>query len=112
MIQASPFEIRTDLESDRACLRLAGELDIASAPALDEAVRKALGEGVDRVLLDLAGLTFVDSSGLRLFIMLNARAKEDGWTLEMTRPPEPSLSVFRLTGSEENLPFVADRESR
>ena len=109
MIQSSQFQISSDSQPDGARLRLTGELDLATAPALEQAVRGALEAGAERLVLDLANLTFVDSSGLRLLITLSARAPDEGWTLALTRPPEPSMSVFRLTGAEENLPFAEEQ---
>jgi anti-sigma B factor antagonist len=110
VIGASPFEIRSEPEAGGVRLRLSGELDIATAARLQDAVAAAREQGASRVLLDMGGLSFVDSSGLRMCILLSARAAEEGWTLELTRPPEPPLSVFRMTGAEENLPFIEESE--
>jgi anti-sigma B factor antagonist len=108
MIHASPFEVRTEVQEESARLRVSGELDIATAPRLEDAVAGVLTQGVSRVLIDLSGVTFVDSSGLRLCIVLSTRAPDQGWQLALIRPTEPSISVFRLTGAEQNLPFVED----
>jgi anti-sigma B factor antagonist len=89
-------------------LRMAGELDIASVPQAEHAVERALAERPERLHVDLRPLTFVDSSGLRLFILLADRAREQGWQLELTPPAEPAMTVFRLTGAVENLPFVEE----
>ncbi len=108
MIQATPFNVQSTPSADGVRLALSGELDIATAPALQGAVETALAGGAQRLLIDLAGLSFVDSSGLRLFILLSQRAPQEGWTLELTRPGEAARSVFRMTGAEDNLPFVED----
>jgi anti-sigma B factor antagonist len=112
MIRASAFTIRSHSDAEEARLGLSGELDIATAPQLEQAVGAALDAGARHVVIDLGGLSFVDSSGLRLFIIFADRARSEGWTLALVRPPEPSLSVFRLTGAEENLPFVEDPDGR
>ena len=52
--------------------------------------------------------TFIDSSGLRMLIGLNDRAEQEGWTLALLRPAEPSLSVFQITGADDNLPFIEE----
>jgi anti-sigma B factor antagonist len=90
---------------------LAGELDMATAPRLDEAVAGVLAKGARRVTVDLSGLAFVDSSGLRLFITLNDRAAAEEWTLGLVRPATTSLSVFQITGADQNLPFIEDPRS-
>jgi anti-sigma B factor antagonist len=111
VIRASPFEIHTELTGDAARLTLAGELDMATAPRLEEAVAGVLAKGARDVIVDLSGLAFVDSSGLRLFITLNDRAAAETWTLGLVRPPARLLSLFQITGAEENLPFIEDPRS-
>jgi anti-sigma B factor antagonist len=109
--QASPFEMRTELEDDRGRLILTGELDIASAPQVDEAAAQILDKRVRQLVIDLSGLTFIDSSGLRTLIGLNDRSAAEDWTLSLIRPAEPSLSVFEITGADENLPFIEEPRS-
>jgi anti-anti-sigma factor len=111
VIRASPFEIRSELEGDEARLTLSGELDLATVPRAEEAVASVLARGARRVVVDLSGLAFVDSSGLRMFITLNERTANEGWTLGLIRPAPPSLSVFEITGAERNLPFIEDPRS-
>ena len=106
MIRASPFEIHTELKGDEARLTLVGELDIATVQRLEEAVEKVLSQGARTVVVDLSPLAFMDSSGLRMIITLNERAGVAGWTLALVKPPEASFSVFEITGSDENLPFI------
>jgi anti-sigma B factor antagonist len=111
VIRASPFEINIELRGDVARLTLAGELDMATAPRLDEAVAAVLARGARRVIVDLSSLAFVDSSGLRLFIALNERSTAEAWTLGLIRLPSSSLSVFQITGADQNLPFIEDPRS-
>jgi anti-anti-sigma factor len=108
VIRASRFQIDSELQGEAARLTLTGELDIATVPRVEEAVATILAQGARSVIIDLSRLGFVDSSGLRLFITLNDRASAEGWSLGLIRPPEPSFSVFQITGAEENLPFIED----
>jgi anti-anti-sigma factor len=108
VIRASRFEIQSETQGDTARLTVSGELDIATVPRLEEAVATVLAQGARSVIVDLSRLAFVDSSGLRMFITLNDRASAEGWSLGLIRPPDPSYSVFRITGAEENLPFIED----
>jgi anti-sigma B factor antagonist len=107
VIEASPFEIRSEVEGERGRLVLTGELDLAVAPRVQEAAEELLAHRVRRLTLDLAGLTFIDCSGLRMLIALNDRAAGADWTLGLIRP-EPSLPVLQITGAEESLPFVEE----
>jgi anti-anti-sigma factor len=108
VIRSSPFEINSELNGDEARLALAGELDIATVQRLEEAVENVLRRGARTVIVDLSGLAFMDSSGLRLIITLNERAGADGWTLALIKPPRSSFSVFEITGADANLPFIED----
>jgi anti-anti-sigma factor len=107
----TPFEIRSELNADTARLGVVGELDIATAPMLEYEVRTVLARAPSRLIIDLRELTFIDSSGLRLFILLSERAAEEGWTLGLIRPSEEALPVFQISGADRNLPFVDEPPS-
>jgi anti-anti-sigma factor len=62
------MQIRTTTSDRTARLELHGELDIGTAPKLDAAVDRALGDGFREVVLDLGGTTLLDSSGLGALI--------------------------------------------
>jgi anti-sigma B factor antagonist len=102
----SALEIDSELRGDTARLTPSGELDIATAPQLEQEVRSMLARSVPNVLIDLSRLTFIDSSALRLFIVLNERSSSDGWKLSLIRPTGQVRSVFEITGAEDSLPFV------
>jgi len=96
----------TDATPDGPRVRLAGELDIATAPQADEELRHAESGGPDRLTLDLSSLSFMDSTGLRLVVAAEQRAQESGRQLYVTRGPEAVQRVFELTGVDERLRFV------
>jgi anti-sigma B factor antagonist len=111
VIKPSPFEVHSELEADKGRLTVLGELDIATAPQLEDKVRSMLAGRVHELIIDLGKLRFIDSSGLRLLIILRDRAAAEGWTLGLLRPSGEVLSIFGLTGADENLPFVEDPRS-
>jgi anti-anti-sigma factor len=100
------FEIRSETAPGGAHLRVHGELDIATVAQLEGAVSVALAGTTRSIVIDMRGLTFIDSSGLRLLILLADRAREEGWELALIRPGPPTLAVFQLTGAEDSLPFL------
>jgi anti-anti-sigma factor len=93
------------VESDDGTVRIRpeGEIDLATAPQLERAIGGL--DGYARIVVDLRDVTFMDSSGLRLLIGLDAAARRDGWTL-MLRPGRQSVQrVFEVTGMDRHLPF-------
>jgi anti-anti-sigma factor len=73
-----------------------GELDCATVPSLEGRVDSALDEGP--VVLDLRALRFMDVSGLRLAVRLEARAQLNGVDFAMLEGQGPASRVFELTG--------------
>jgi anti-sigma B factor antagonist len=100
---------------DTRCARLVlrGELDLYSAPELDDALVAVEGEKWPVLFLDLRELEFVDSAGLRLVMRTHARAKQDGRRLVVIRGGENVDRVLTLTGLQDELemadaPFIPD----
>lgn len=92
-------------------VELRGELDIASAPQLVEELEKAETSGPGLVVVDLRGLSFMDSSGLRALVAADSRARETGRRLVLIRGPERVQRVFSITRLDERLEIVEDDES-
>ena len=62
-----------------------------------------------RLVLDLRGLSFIDSTGLHLLVALDQRAQRDGFQLTLLAPAAPADRAIRLCGLDETLPFAAQR---
>jgi anti-sigma B factor antagonist len=86
-------------------LSLEGELDLAGARQLEESLAAAEKEEPARLIVDLGRLAFIDSTGLRLLLQADARARERGCEL-LLRPGEPAVQrVFEVTGALALLRF-------
>ena len=72
------FSVRTEQHGDAAIVIPTGELDLATAPALEESLQGAFEGGAGRVVLDLRELEFIDSSGLRTLLTARRRAELAG----------------------------------
>lgn len=79
-------------------LALFGELDVVSAPTLEQTLSDVLGQPHARVMLDLNGLRFVDSAGVSVLIKAKQRAESNGRVLVLRRPTEQLERVFSLVG--------------
>jgi anti-sigma B factor antagonist len=79
---------------------LAGEIDLASIDALEAAIgaiEQEAAEG-DDVVLDMSGVTFLDSSGLRVLVTANDRLDTAGNRLVIRRPSVSVVRVLEITG--------------
>ncbi|HEY7932497.1 MAG TPA: STAS domain-containing protein [Solirubrobacteraceae bacterium] len=99
------LSISSETDQDTVHITLQGELDLASAPQMQEHLRAAGDSAPARVVVDLARLAFIDSTGLRVLLQADARARELGYELVL-RPGEPSVQrVFEVTGATDMLRF-------
>jgi anti-sigma B factor antagonist len=83
-----------------------GELDMAATPQLKQAIRALLDAGAAHLIIDLRRVTFIDSTGLRLALDLDAAARDDGLRLELLPGPPQVQRIFELTGTLGQLPFI------
>jgi anti-anti-sigma factor len=99
---------RIDVEADDAVATgtLGGDIDLATVPRLEEARARALASTPSEVVIDLRGVRFIDSSGLKFLLETNRLARAGGWTLRLLRPGETAMRVFVLTGVDAYLPFA------
>jgi anti-anti-sigma factor len=91
-------EIGPALAGEPLVVSVRGEVDLATAPELESCVQQAFATAPDSVLLDLGGLTFIDSSGLRVLVALSNDARARGAALSLRNVPRHAERVLDLTG--------------
>ncbi len=79
---------------------------MAATLKLEQLVDDLLREGVQQLVVDLGGLTFIDSTGLSLLLGVNERARAAGATLTLLRPQEHVGRVLEATGLDGVLPLA------
>jgi anti-sigma B factor antagonist len=100
------FHIEVSREDGEACVKPVGELDLATVRRLDARLEELRAEGVRQVVLDLRGLTFMDSTGLSLTVRWYEESRRDGFDLTLVQGEGAVRRLFELTGMEGRLPFV------
>jgi anti-anti-sigma factor len=90
---------------DAACVRVSGELDIATAPQLDQMLREA-EHHARLIVLDLRELGFTDCSGVRVIVDASIRARQGGRRLVLLRGGRHVNRVFTLTRASEVVEIV------
>jgi anti-sigma B factor antagonist len=79
-------------------IAIAGELDLYSAPSLREQVLKAVNAGQLHLVLDLSGVTFVDSSGFAVMVSAYKRARALGGQMRVCCADRQVSSAMRISG--------------
>jgi anti-anti-sigma factor len=102
------LRFETTLTGGTALVTLAGELDLSGAAILEEELARLAEEDAGTVVIDLRGLDFMDSSGLRLVVMTDSRVRDAGRRLLLVPGAEPVQRVFEITRMNEKLTFVDD----
>lgn len=102
----APFTIRTDELDDATVLRLAGDLDMAGVPALNEALEPAQRAHPSRLVVDLRQLTFLDSMGLSALIAAHTAGRDGDVEIAFVRGDPVVHRVFEITKMDERLEWV------
>jgi anti-anti-sigma factor len=103
------LECAITVKDGRVCVRLAGELDLAGAPLLDRRLEQAFRRAPRAVELDLSGLTFMDSSGLRLLLRWHKLTAERGVEFLLTGTGPALQRLFTIAGVRDLLPLQCGR---
>jgi anti-sigma B factor antagonist len=81
-----------------------GELDVATTPAFRDLVNDLVSRGHTRLVLDLGGLEFVDSTGIGAFVGAMQKAKQAYGSLTLRAVPPRISSVLRVVGLDTVIP--------
>ena len=101
-----PFRIDVEQASDSVRVAPVGELDLATVDKLRAEVERLRGADLQRFVLDLRGVRFLDSTGLRFVLELDGATRADGQELAIIRGPEVVHRIFDVTQVSDRLLFV------
>ena len=117
MCDLEPFAVEVQRHEHVTIVQPRGELDMATVEMLRTTLDVAIAEtqrtardGFEtgaRLLLDLRGLSFIDSTGLHLMVALDQRAQRIGFLLTLIAPAAPIDRAIQLCGLDQVLPFVS-----
>jgi anti-sigma B factor antagonist len=104
-LEPGDFSIQEHAEGDHHTVVLAGELDLASAPALEAATARLCANGTSEIVVDLRGLSFIDSTGLRTILSCISLCEEHLCNFWLIPGQRAIQRLFELAGLLERLPF-------
>jgi anti-sigma B factor antagonist len=94
----SPFGVRVLHHGSHTVVRVEGELDLATAPQLRSRLGNLIADADGPILLDLDGLTYVDSTGLCAVLTANSELRRHGRELRVIKASVPVRRLFELCG--------------
>ena len=97
-MQPHPLSITSEVTDPGTLLRLVGEIDLSSAHLLVDAIDDAIEAGARTVVLDFAGVTFVNSTGLGAMVAATKRLRGDGGDLVLRNFRGIPASALATTG--------------
>jgi anti-anti-sigma factor len=114
MIDAAgdPLEIDVQKSDERTLVTLSGDLDASTASLLYDQLSDLEVEDVRHVVLDLAQVTFMDSTGLSVIVTEHKRLQHSGGGLTIFAPPSSVRRLFEITGLDSILDIVPANEER
>jgi anti-sigma B factor antagonist len=106
LLGVGELTISSDRDGVVHTICLVGELDLATADAVDRELERVQATDAASIVVDLSGLTFMDSTGVRLLVSADARSQHDGARLALLRGSAAVQRVLQLSGVESLLPFA------
>lgn len=105
-----PLTIRETLKAEVLVLNLEGRLDVGTSPALEKRLHEAFDGGGRRLVLDLAGLEYVSSAGLRVLLAALDRLEKAEGRMVLSGTQGYVLEVFDVAGLVTVFPMVPTLE--
>lgn len=104
------FDVVVTSRNGWVTVAVIGELDLASAPRVRTEVAAVVADGGTRLVLDLGGVAFIDSTGLGVVLGAVRRVRGAGGTIRLVVRESAVLRVFELTGLDQVLPILSSVE--
>jgi anti-sigma B factor antagonist len=101
----SHFSVEAQSDGQECVVSVSGELDLAAASSLEAELDRVLQSEVTRIVLDLARLEFIDSTGLSVLVRAQQRAHDSGRELGLVNLGQQVERLLSLTGLSERLTF-------
>ena len=105
-LAAGQLTIRSERHGCTHVITVVGELDVSTGQRVEDALQAVEATDVEQVIVDLAGLTFVDSSGVHIIARAEERCRTTAKRLVLRPGAAQIQRVFALAGAD-SLPFAA-----
>ena len=100
------LQVRVAHNEDVYLVALSGEMDISHERALSDELRRAEASDAQSIVVDLSGLRFMDSTGLKILLAAQNRSDADGDRLYLRRGSAEVHHLFDVSGTVERFHFL------
>jgi anti-sigma B factor antagonist len=95
---SGPLQLQVAEHDGVAEVSVRGEIDIHTCGDLETTLTRLADSGVRTVMLDFAGVAFIDSSGLRVLVIGHKALRDQGGSLVVTNPSASTARLLEVTG--------------
>jgi len=106
----APFQVHVRSKNSATVIEVSGELDLASAPVLQQELERAEGSDAELVVLDLRELEFIDSTGLGLLVKAHRWSEDAGRRFAVVKGSSQVQRLLELAGLGERLTLIDSPE--
>jgi len=103
-------DFKEELREDVLIIRLKGRLDAISSPAVEKRIFEAINKGQEKILVDLTSLTYLSSSGMRMFLSITKMLRTLSGKLIVCNTPVNVLDILKMSGFDHVLELVATEQ--
>jgi anti-sigma B factor antagonist len=94
------LKVTTRSQGDHTVISVTGEIDLYTAPKLQSELMTALDSSPVRLIVDMSGVEFCDSTGINVLLAAHRQARERGGELQLAGPGSATRKVLQVTGLE------------
>ena len=92
------IDLNVNRNGKSATVAISGEIDLTSAPRVDDEVTALIEDSVVDLTIDLGGVSFMDSTGLRVLLKASKLLEGAGGNLTLSRPSDPVRRLLEVSG--------------
>jgi anti-sigma B factor antagonist len=94
------LKVTTWSQGDHTVVAVSGEIDLYTAPRLQSELMAALRDHPARLIVDLSGVGFCDSTGINVLLAAHRQAQDHGGEFQLAGPGSATRKVLQVTGLE------------
>ena len=104
------MQIKVDEKNGISIFRMEGDIDINTSPGMKKSFDKAISEKKDRIIINLKGVEYVDSSGLATLVEILKNLRGYGGKLKLTNLSPKVMGLFEITKLNKLFDIIGEEE--